>query len=75
MELTASAGPVVEPRRRGRPRAEIRRRPILGLRGRAEFRDWLADLARERGLGLSDLLEESLRFYAAGAGFRPPPER
>ena len=60
----------------GRPPSEEGpRRQILTLRGRAEFKQWLAEFAEEQRTDVASLLDDALEAWAAKKGFRRPPIR
>lgn len=64
------------PKRMGRPPSpEGPRANILNLRGRQEFKDWLAEFSYEIRLDMADIVYEGVKLLAKTKGFRPPPER
>jgi hypothetical protein len=66
---------VLQPRRRKSKDAEPR--PIaLTIRGRVEWKEWVARLAEADRTSMNELVDRSLARYAREIGFREvPPER
>ncbi len=59
----------------GRPKSLDPMLPIASFKGKARFKKWFEDLAREQRLDNSALIEHALVAYARTIGFKPPPER
>jgi hypothetical protein len=70
-----SPAPELQPRRRKSKDAEPR--PIaLTIRGRVEWKEWVARLAEADRTSLNELVDRSLARYAREIGFKEaPPER
>ena len=64
------------PPKRGRPPTlEGPRYHVLGIRGREEWKDWLARFADANRGDMVDLIDDALEAYAKLKGFEPPPKR
>lgn len=64
------------PKRMGRPPSpEGPRRHVLNLRGRDEFKEWLAGFAHDQRADMADLVFEGLKMLAESRGYQPPPAR
>jgi hypothetical protein len=61
--------------RPGRPKAAIKREPIVNLKGVPEFKTWLDGLAEHCNLTIADTIGQALQYYAEFRAFRPPPRR
>ena len=69
----AKKKPVAKP---GRPPSdEGPRTHVLGIRGREEWKDWLARFADANRSDMVDLIDDALEAYAKTKGFEPPPKR
>jgi hypothetical protein len=61
--------------RPGRPKAAMKREPIVNLKAVPEFKTWLDGLAEQCNLSIADTIGQALQYYAEFRGFRPPPRR
>jgi hypothetical protein len=57
------------------PTAEGPRVQVLGIRGRPEWKEWLARFADANRSDMVDLIDDALEAYAKTKGFEPPPKR
>jgi hypothetical protein len=62
--------------KRGRPTTpEGPRVQVLGIRGRPEWKEWLAKFADANRSDMVDLIDDALEAFAKAKGFNPPPKR
>jgi hypothetical protein len=62
--------------KRGRPlTGKGPRVQVLGIRGRQEWKDWLARFADFYRSDMVDLIDDALEAFAKAKGFEPPPKR
>jgi hypothetical protein len=62
--------------KRGRPPTqEGPRTHVLGIRGRDEWKDWLARFADINRSDMVDLIDDALEAFAKVKGFEAPPKR
>jgi hypothetical protein len=63
-------------RKMGRPpSSEGPRLHVLGIRGRADWKDWLSRFAESHRSDMVDLIDDALEAFAKVKGFEPPPKR
>jgi hypothetical protein len=48
---------------------------VLGIRGRADWKDWLSRFAEFHRSDMVDLIDDALEAFAKVKGFEPPPKR